>query len=65
MSGLGEVLASIKSIILIEERVKTQSARLERLAELVSDLDRRVVRIETAMELAIGTRPALSRRNED
>jgi hypothetical protein len=65
MSVIGEALASIKSIILIEERVKTQSARLERLTELVSDLDRRVVRIETAMELAIGGRPALPRRKED
>ena len=65
MSVLGEALASIKSIVLIEEWVKSQSARLERLAELVPDLDRRVVRIETAMELAIGGRPTLPRRKDD
>jgi hypothetical protein len=65
VSVLGEALASIKSIVLIEEWVKSQSARLERLAELVTDLDRRVVRIETAMELAIGGRPTLPRRKDD
>jgi hypothetical protein len=65
VSVLGEALASIKSIVLIEERVKSQSARLERLAELVIDVDRRVVRIETAMELAIGGRTALPRHKDD
>ena len=61
MSMLGEALASIKSLVLIEERVKNQSARLEKLAEAVADLDRRVVRVETTLKLAIGRRPSIPR----
>jgi hypothetical protein len=53
MSTLSEALAAIKSIILIEERVKAQSEKLERLAQLVVDVDRWLIRVETTLDLAM------------
>jgi hypothetical protein len=53
MSTLSEALAAIKSIILIEERVKSQSEKLERLAQLLVDVDRRLIRVETTLDLAM------------
>ena len=41
MSALSEALSAIKSIILIEERVKSQGMKLEKLAELLVQVDRR------------------------
>ena len=64
MSAIGEALSAIKSIILIEERVKAQAAKLEKLAELVVGIDRRLVRVETTLELAMrraGPSPDLPR----
>ena len=53
MTALGEALSAIKSIILIEERVKGQGAKLEKVAELLVGMDRRLVRVETTLELAL------------
>jgi hypothetical protein len=52
MSTLGDALAAIKSIILIEERIKGQAEKVEKLAQLVIDIDRRLVRVETMLDLA-------------
>jgi hypothetical protein len=52
MSTLGDALAAIKSIILIEERIKGQAEKVEKLAQLVIDIDRRLVRVETTLDLA-------------
>jgi hypothetical protein len=60
MSALSEALSAIKSIILIEERVKSQGTKLEKLAELLVDVDRRLVRVETTLDLA--TRGAVQSR---
>ena len=57
MSTLGDALAAIKSIVLIEERVKGQGEKVEKLAQLVIDVDRRLVRVETTLDLAMH-RPA-------
>jgi len=57
VSTLGDALAAIKSIILIEERVKGQGEKVEKLAQLVIDVDRRLVRVETTLDLAMH-RPA-------
>ena len=53
MTALGDALSAIKSIILIEERVKGQGAKLEKVAELLVEMDRRLVRVETTLELAL------------
>jgi hypothetical protein len=53
MTALGDALSAIKSIILIEERVKNQTAKLEKVAELLVEMDRRLVRVETTLDLAL------------
>ncbi len=53
MSTLGDAISAVKSIILIEERVKNQGAKLEKLADLVVGLYRRMVRVETTLDLAM------------
>jgi hypothetical protein len=53
VSTLGDAISAVKSIILIEERVKNQGAKLEKLADLVVGLDRRMVRVETTLDLAV------------
>jgi hypothetical protein len=53
VSAVGDALAAIKSIILIEERVKSQGAKLEKLADLLVEMDRRLVRVETTLDLAL------------
>jgi hypothetical protein len=57
MSTLGDALAAIKSIVLIEERGKGQDEKVQKLAQLVIDVDRRLVRVETTLDLAM-YRPA-------
>ena len=53
MSAFADAMGAIRSIILIEERVKSQGASLEKLANLTVDLDRRLVRVETMIEMAL------------
>jgi hypothetical protein len=53
MSAFADAMGAIRSIILIEERVKSQGASLEKLASLTVDLDRRLVRVETMIEMAL------------
>ena len=52
MSALGDAINAVKAIILIEERVKNQGAKLEKLADLVVGMDRRLVRVETTLDIA-------------
>lgn len=65
MSTLRDAIEAIRSIILIEERVRQQGAKVEKLADLVvgidrrlDDVDRRLVRVETVIDLAVNRRPA-------
>jgi hypothetical protein len=53
MSTLSDALAAIKSLILIEERLQSQGAKQDKLAEQIVDLDRRLVRIETTLDLLL------------
>jgi hypothetical protein len=64
MSVLRDALGAIKSIILIEERMTIYSERLARLAEHVAALDRRVVRIETVLDLSVGRRSLPGKRED-
>jgi len=57
MSTLGEALAAIRSIILIEERVRGLGAKIEKLTELVVDVDRRLVRVETTLDIVMRHSP--------
>ncbi len=53
MSTLSDALAAIRSIVLIEERVRSQGAKLERLADTMVDVDRRLIRVETTLDLLL------------
>lgn len=51
MSWAGEVFRALKKIILLEERVSQLADRLDGLGRLVTDMDRRLVRLETKLDL--------------
>jgi hypothetical protein len=53
MSSLGDAVNAIKSIILIEERIKVQGAKLDRLSDAVIDIDRRLVRLEATLDIVL------------
>jgi hypothetical protein len=65
MSAFGDALGAIKSIVLIEERVASQAAKLEKLAEAVVELDRRLIRIETTLDLVLRHEPPAPRALSD
>ncbi|MFC0219677.1 hypothetical protein FHS82_002002 [Pseudochelatococcus lubricantis] len=56
MSTLRDAMAAIRSIILIEERVRQQGEKVEKLANHVVDIDRRLLRVETVIDLALDRR---------
>lgn len=53
MSSIGEVMSAVKSFILIEERVRAQAEKVEKVAQYVVDLDHRLVRVETTLDIAM------------
>ncbi len=53
MSLYGDAVAAIKSIILIDERVQSQSRKVEKLADEVLALRERVVRLEAVIEVLL------------
>jgi predicted nuclease with TOPRIM domain len=59
MSTVGDALAALKNVVLVQERleairadVSRQADDLKRLTEQVYALDKRVVRIETMIEMS-------------
>lgn len=54
MSLYTEALSAIRSIILVDERVRTLAGKLDSLALEVLDIKERLVRLETIIEV---TRP--------
>ena len=64
MSTLGDALAALKNAVLLQERLDVVrrelvdlSSNVRRLDERVINIDRRVVRIETMIEMSGGGRP--------
>ncbi|MGV6871571.1 hypothetical protein ACUSIJ_02610 [Pseudochelatococcus sp. B33] len=57
MSALRDAMEAIRSIILIEERVRQQGEKVEKLAALAVDIDRRLVRVEAVLDLALRRAP--------
>lgn len=51
MSWATEAFNALKKIILLEERVGQLADRVEGLSGLMADVDRRVVRIETKLDV--------------
>ena len=50
MSGIGDALKAIKKAILLEERITSQSKKLEELAQNVVEMDKRLAALEGRME---------------
>ena len=50
MSGIGDALKAIKQAILLEERITSQSKKLEQLAVSVVEMDKRLAALEGRME---------------
>ena len=70
MSALGEAAAAIRNVVLMQERLDVISRKVDRLADDVrglndyaSSIDKRVVRIETMVEMSTrgGDRPRIER----
>jgi hypothetical protein len=51
MSWTANVVAAVKRIVLIEERISSLSAESKSLMDVCKDLDRRLLRIEAKFEL--------------
>jgi hypothetical protein len=52
MGAWAELREGIRKVILMQDRLERLSAGAEKLADQVADHDRRLVRIETMIELA-------------
>lgn len=52
MTLYGDAITAIKSIILIDERVKSLATKVDKLADEVRGLAQRLVRLETVVEIA-------------
>jgi hypothetical protein len=50
VSGVGDALKAIKQAILLEERIASQSKKLEQLAQNVVEMDKRLAALEGRME---------------
>jgi hypothetical protein len=50
VSAVGDALKAIKKAILLEERISSQSKKLEELAGIVVEMDKRLTRLEGRME---------------
>jgi SMC interacting uncharacterized protein involved in chromosome segregation len=51
MSWANEALAALRKIITLEERVATLTDDIHELTKIVRDLDHRLVRLETKLEV--------------
>ena len=61
MSGVGGALKAIKKAILLEERITSQSKKLEKLALNIVEMDKRLAALEGRMEGFIAAASALGR----
>ena len=50
MSALGGALAALKKVILLEDRISSQGKKIEQLAMIVVDIDKRLAAMEGRME---------------
>ncbi|HTV32727.1 MAG TPA: hypothetical protein VME69_06450 [Methylocella sp.] len=50
MSSVGDALKAIRQVLLLEERITSQSHKLEQLALAVVEMDKRLAALEGRME---------------
>jgi hypothetical protein len=63
VSLYGDAVAAIKSIILIDERVQSQSRKVEKMSDELVALRDRVVRLETVIEVFLQGRATAPRNS--
>lgn len=51
MSWASDAIAALRKIIVLEERVATVSGDLKDMAQLTKELERRLVKLETKLEI--------------
>ena len=51
MSWAAEAFSALKKIILLEERVTRLADRVDGIGRVMTDMDRRLVRLETKLEM--------------
>jgi hypothetical protein len=56
MSALDRIMSSIRQVILMEAKLQTLADGVEKVADLVLDHERRLIRIETLVEVAQSNR---------
>jgi hypothetical protein len=50
VSGIGDALKAVRKAILLEERITSQSKKLEQLAQNVVEMDKRLAALEGRMD---------------
>jgi hypothetical protein len=58
VSLLSDVLAGLKTAIQLEERVKGMAGNVSEMAREMRDIDKRLVRVETVIEVGLSARGA-------
>ena len=56
MSALDRIMSSIRQVILMEAKLETLADGVETVADLVLDHEKRLIRIETLVEVAQSNR---------
>ena len=51
MSALGDIMSGLRTVVELTGKVETLTRNVDRLTKDVRDVDRRVVRLETIIEL--------------
>ena len=54
MSALSDIMAGLRTVMELTSKVETLTANVDKLAIEVRDVDRRLVRVETMIEIARG-----------
>jgi hypothetical protein len=58
MSAFDRILTSIRRVILMESRIQTLADSVDRIAETMIDHEKRLVRLETMVEISRALPPA-------
>lgn len=61
MSAVGDVLTTLKSVVLLDFRVSELTRRIEALEARESDTRDRIMRLETYIQIASGGSPSTRR----
>ncbi len=61
MSALDRIMTSIRQVILMETKLQTLADGVEKVADLLMDHEKRLIRIETLVEVAQSRLPPVDR----